>query len=102
MGFPVATFSKICENRTAKFPASHRPFEARKACASARPKAFGENIRSAELDIPRELAAYRPKISNISAFILPGQEMANCVQKEIAIASAKDPPVRAVLESEAF
>ena len=65
-------------------------------------KLSGGNIRFAELDIPRELAAYRPQLSNISSFIPPEHEMANWVQKEIAMASAKDPPYAPYLNPKLF
>ena len=51
-----------------------------------------KNMRFTDLDIPRELAAYHPVLSNLSSMLLPDQEMANFTQKEIAIAAAKDPP----------
>ena len=55
-------------------------------------KISAKNIRFADLDIPREISAYAPSPSNLTAFLLPDQEMVNWVQKEIAIAAAKDPP----------
>ena len=51
-----------------------------------------KNIRFTEIDIPRELSAYSPLLSNLTAYFLPNQAMVNWTQKEIAIAAAKDPP----------
>ena len=50
------------------------------------------NIRFTELDTPRELASYSPLLSNLSSHLLPDQDMVNWVQKEIALAEARDPP----------
>ena len=64
-------------------------------------KLSAKNIRFAELDIPPAMASYSPLLSNVSAHFLPDQEMANWVQQEIAIASAKD-PFRPFSNTEAF
>ena len=55
-------------------------------------KLSGNNIRFAELDIPRDLASYAPLLTNLSGHLLPDQEMVNFAQKECALAEDKDPP----------
>ena len=59
------------------------------------------DIRFAELNIHRALESYAPKLSDLSAFLLPGREMANWVDEEVAIAKSKD-PLRPIPSSEAF
>ena len=60
-----------------------------------------KNIRFAELDIPRALGSYAPKLNTICALLLPDQEMDNWINKEIAIAKSKV-PLCSLLGSEAF
>ena len=54
-------------------------------------KVHEKNIRFTELDIDRSLESYDPKLSSISSFLLPDQEMANWANKEIAAAKSKGP-----------
>ena len=52
------------------------------------------DIRFAELDIPRTLAAYAPLLSGLASFFRRSQEMVNFASKELARASSKDPPYK--------
>ena len=55
-------------------------------------KVSEKNIRFADLDIPRALQSYDPKLAILSSLLLPDQDMANWVNREIAVATSKDPP----------
>ena len=55
-------------------------------------KTSDKNIRFTELDIPQALKTFAPSLASISASLQPEKEMANWINKQKAIASAKDPP----------
>ena len=61
-------------------------------------KISGGNISVAELDIPRALASYSPLLSDLSAHLLPDQDMVNWIQNEIAIAGPMGPPFAPYLD----
>ena len=56
-----------------------------------------KNIRFTELDIPRAIESYSPNLSPPISFFLPGQEMANWANKEVAKAKSNDRPFRPYL-----
>ena len=60
-------------------------------------KVSEKNMRFTELDIPKALEKYAPKLGTLSAYFLPDQDQVNWCRKEIAIAAAKDPPFKPYL-----
>ena len=60
-------------------------------------KVSEKNMRFAELDIPKVLEKYDPKLCSPTAYFLPGQDQVNWCRKEISIAAAKDPPYQPYL-----
>ena len=55
-------------------------------------KTSEKNIRFTELDIPQDLATFRPNLSTLSASFRPEQEMENWANRQRAISPIKDQP----------
>ena len=66
-------FEYLRKTRTAYFSSISLPPQAGAAYSAERPKVSGENMRRAELDIPRELSRYKPSLCPLSSFFVgPG------------------------------
>ena len=85
-------FGDIRENGKLAFVYLACLFELDRQISPNDQKAPEKNIRFTEHDIHRALQSYTLDLPSISSLLLPGHEMANWVNKEVAIAKSKDRP----------
>ena len=60
-------------------------------------RSYAGYIRFVELDIPRTLPAYPPKLSGLAGLFRPSREMVNFISRELATAASKGPSFKPYL-----